>query len=414
MAIADPFAGKRILVAVSGSIAAVKVPQLVSALVQRGAEVRCLLTPSAGRLVSAVALASLSRHPCLQDADEWNPHQPRPLHIELAEWAQLVVLAPLTASTMARLVHGLADNLLASTLLACGAPRLYAAAMNTQMWQAPAVQRNWRQLLAEPSGLALAPASEGLLACDSRGAGRMLEPALLLLAAESLLLHGPGRDLQGRRILVTAGPTREALDPARFLSNPSTGLMGVLLAQAARLRGAEVRLLHGPLALDPALLEGLQCTAFVAAAELEQALGQQQAWAEAVLMAAAVADQRLRQPLAHKSAKQDLQQLMLAPDSWEPVPDLMKQLVQRRPAGQQLLGFAAHTGDLLAQAEPKLVRKGCDLLFVNPIDQPEAGFGSAINQGWLLQVDGPAQCIAPASKLAIAHQLLDAVARRLT
>ena len=139
----EPLAGRRILVAGSGSIAAVKLPQLVSALVKRGAEVRCLLSPSAAELVSPVALASLSRHRCYLDADQWSHHEPRPLHIELAEWPDLVLLVPLSASTLARLVHGLADTLLASTLMATRAPVLAAAAMNTDMWESPAVQRNW-------------------------------------------------------------------------------------------------------------------------------------------------------------------------------------------------------------------------------------------------------------------------------
>ena len=229
----DPLAGRRLLVAVSGSIAAVKVPGLVSALVQRGAQVRCVLTPSAAQLVSPVALASLSRNPCSLDHDQWAAAQPRPLHIELAAWAELVLLVPLSASSLARLVHGLADNLLASTLLACPAPLLVAAAMNTDMWEAAAVQRNWHLLKAQPQVLPLAPAAQGLLACDRQGSGRMVEPALILLAAESLLLHGPSQDLAGRRLLVTAGPTREALDPAAKRRSTSTPPWGAIRAWAA-------------------------------------------------------------------------------------------------------------------------------------------------------------------------------------
>jgi phosphopantothenoylcysteine decarboxylase/phosphopantothenate--cysteine ligase len=406
----EPLAGRRILVAVSGSIAAVKVPALVSALVQRGAQVRCVLTPSAARLVSPVALASLSRNPCLLEDHQWAAGQPRPLHIELAEWAELVLLVPLTASTLARLVHGLADNLVASTLLACRAPLLVAAAMNTDMWEAPAVQRNWQQLATLPLLLPLAPAAQGLLACDRQGVGRMVEPALILLAAESLLLHGPSQDLAGRRLLVTAGPSREAFDPARFLSNPSSGRMGVRLAQAARLRGAQVRLLHGPLEDDPALMEGLECHSFSTAAQLQQLLREQQPWAEAVLMAAAVADQRLRQPLAEKLPKQQLQDLLLRPESWEPVPDLLQELLGRRPPGQLRLGFAAYTGNGLEQARRKFESKGCDLLFANPVDQPGLGFGSDSNQGWLLTKEAEPLALGPCGKLALAHQLLGALA----
>ena len=254
----DPLAGRRILVAITGSIAAVKMPLVVSALAKRGAQVRCVLTPSAASLVSPVALASLSRHQCYLDADQWSHQAPRPLHVELAEWAELVLLAPLSATSLGRWVHGLADTLLASTLLATEAPVVAAAAMNTSMWQAPPVQRNWQALQSFERVLTLGPAS-GLLACDRQGDGRMAEPEQLLLALESLALWGWQRDWLGLGLLVSAGPTREALDPARFLSNGSTGLMGVLLAQAARLRGASVHLVHGTLQVHPGLLEGLVC-----------------------------------------------------------------------------------------------------------------------------------------------------------
>ena len=179
--------GRRILVAVSGSIAAVKTPLLVSALVKSGAQVRCVVTPSAAQLVSAVALASLSRHRCYQDDDQWDPREPRPLHVALAEWAELVIVAPLSASTLARWTQGLGDGLLASLLLACECPVVAAAAMNTGMWSQPAVRRNWALLAEDPRVLRLAPES-GLLACDRIGDGRMADPELIRLAAESALL----------------------------------------------------------------------------------------------------------------------------------------------------------------------------------------------------------------------------------
>ncbi len=394
---------------VCGSIAAVKLPQIVSALVRRGASVRCALTPSAARLVSPVALACLSRNACHGDADQWSPAEPRPLHIELAEWAELVLLAPLSATTLGRWCHGLADGLVPSTLLALEAPVLVAPAMNTAMWQAAPVQANWRELRQRPGVLAIEP-GRGLLACDRQGDGRMAEPELLLLGLESLALRGtvgPWHDWRGLHLLVSAGPTREALDPARCITNPSTGRMGVLLAQAARLRGASVDLVHGPLALEPALLEGLACTPVQSAAEMERELGLRQPAADAIAMAAAVADHRRATPLAGKLAKQELEQQLR--DGWEAVPDLLAGLVERRRPGQRILGFAAHSGDVLPQARAKFVRKGCDLLFANPIDRPGSGFAAAANEGWLL---GPAASelrLEPAAKLAIAHRLLDAL-----
>ena len=402
----DPLAGRRILVAITGSIAAVKMPLVVSALAKRGAQVRCVLTPSAASLVSPVALASLSRHQCYLDADQWSHQAPRPLHVELAEWAELVLLAPLSATSLGRWVHGLADTLLASTLLATEAPVVAAAAMNTSMWQAPPVQRNWQALQSFERVLTLGPAS-GLLACDRQGDGRMAEPEQLLLALESLALWGWQRDWLGLGLLVSAGPTREALDPARFLSNGSTGLMGVLLSQAARLRGASVHLVHGPLQVHPGLLEGLVCNPVQTAAQMQAALVAAQGQVDAIAMVAAVADHRRVEPLARKLSKQELGEFWA--EGWEEVPDLLAGLVARRPPGQTILGFAAHSGDGLAAAREKLRRKGCDWLFANPIDQPDAGFGRPTNQGWLLGPGGQEIEIQPASKHAIAHQLLTAL-----
>ena len=403
---ADPLAGRRVLVLISGSIAAVKVPGLVSALVQRGALVRCVLTPSSARLVSAVALASLSRHPCYLDEDQWSHQAARPLHIELAEWAEVVLLAPLSASSLGRWLHGLADTLLASTLLATEAPVLAAPAMNSAMWQAEPVRHNWQVLHRLERVLPLPPSS-GLLACDRLGDGRMAAPGMLLLALESLLTWGWRRDWQGRRLLVTAGPTREPLDPARCLTNPSTGRMGVLLAQAARLRGAEVELVHGPLSLDRDWLEGLHCRSITTAAELEQALAVLQPQASAIAMAAAVADHRRAAPLLDKLSKRELESQLST--GWQAVPDLLAALVERRAPGQAILGFAAFSGDGLAEAQRKLQRKGCDLLFANPIDRPGVGFGAAANEGWLLAADGRQWRLEPSGKLAVAHRLLTAL-----
>ena len=408
----DPLQGRRLLVAASGSIAAVKTPLLVSALAKKGAEVRCVVTPSAGDLVSPVALASLSRHRCYQDGDEWSPGCSRPLHIELAEWAELVLVAPLSASTLARWTHGFADGLLASILLASECPILVAAAMNTAMWRHPAVQANWQTLQAFPSVLPLQP-SAGLLACDRIGDGRMADPQLIELAAASLFKDGGKRaivrrDWQGRRLLVTAGATEERIDAARLLSNRSSGRMGVFVAQAARLRGAEVDLIHGPLQVPSAWLEGLNAHPITSSQDLERELIRHQPAADAVAMLAAVADlRRCDGGLAEKPSKQELPGVMQA--GWQEVPDLLRGLVVRRPPGQRLLGFAALTGsdeELLSRGEEKRIHKGCDLLFVNPIDRPDQGFAVDRNGGWLLG-EGTAEQLPVRSKLVLAHDLLD-------
>ena len=410
--------GRRILVAASGSIAAVKTPLLVSGLVQAGAEVRCLLTPSAEQLVSPVAMATLSRHRCYRDQDQWDPGRSRPLHIELAEWAELTVVAPLSATTLGRWSQGLADGLLASTLLACVGPVLAAVAMNTAMWKHPAVQGNWQSIQRLPGVIPLSPTA-GVLACDRHGDGRMADPMQIELAAAALFSRHEGelsvdRDWLGRRLLVSAGSTLESIDQARLISNRSSGRMGVLLAQVARLRGADVELVHGPLQIPQAWLEGLDCEPVESADQMQQALHRRQEQASALAMVAAVADlRRSGGGLPSKPPKSDLPQLL--EQGWEPVPDLLQGLVNRRPSGQRILGFAALTGaddELLLRGGEKRRRKGCDLLMVNPIDRIGEGFGENNTSGWLLG-EGLQQRVPLTSKLALAHHLLDALAEGL-
>lgn len=413
-----PLQGRRLLVAASGSIAAVKTPLLVSALVKAGAEVRCLLTASAEQLVSASALACLSRHCCYLERDQWDPACSRPLHIELAEWAELVVVAPLSATSLGRWSQGIADGLLASTLLASEVPVLAAVAMNTAMWKHPAVQRNWDTLQTFPGVLPLAPGA-GLLACDRIGDGRMVSPELIELAAASLFSRGmqhanAERDWLGRSLLVSAGPTVEPIDAARVLTNRSSGRMGVLLAQAARMRGADVVLVHGPLQVPDAWREGLHDLPVQTAAEMGELLIKHQPHADAVAMVAAVADLKRRDGgLSSKPAKNELNCLLSG--GWEDVPDLLQQLVRQRPQVQRLLGFAALSGSedvLLERGRIKLQAKGCDLLMVNPIDRPGQGFGDVRNGGWLL--GDQLQLRLPAmSKLALAHHLLTALRESL-
>ena len=405
--------GRRVLVAVSGSIAAVKTPLLVSALVKAGAEVRCLVTPSAAELVSPVALASLSRHRCYLEADQWNPTAPRPLHIELAEWAELTIVAPLSASSMARWSQGSADGLLASVLLATEGPVIAAPAMNTAMWRHPAVQGNWLQIQGFRGVLPLLPMS-GLLACDRVGDGRMVDPVLIELAAASLFSRSPGgpvanRDWSGMSVLVSAGPTQETIDKARFLSNRSSGRMGVLLAQAARFRGATVQLVHGPLDLPDAWLEGLQCTPVESSAQLGSALQLAFPTSDVLVMAAAVADLRREAASEEKMPKKQLQDVLSS--GWTEVPDLLSNLTRQRRPGQLVLGFSALTGDdkqLLEKAERKRLEKGCDLMMVNPVDRDGQGFGDQPNGGWLLG-EGLNRNLTVTTKLKLAHQLLDAL-----
>ena len=402
---ADTLPAVRILVGVSGGIATYKVCEVVSTLAKAGAEVRVILTPSAERFVSALTFATLARHEAYTDDGFWSARQARPLHIELAEWADIFLIAPLTANTLGKLAHGLADNLLTNTVLASTCPVLLAPAMNTDMWQQLSVQRNWQQVLADPRYHGVGPAA-GRLACDRIGTGRMAEPHTLLTALESLQ-HTQRRDLQGKRILISTGSTQEYIDAVRYIGNPSTGRMGIALATAATHRGAQVHLVHGPMAatLQAAIPDSVKTTAVVDAAEMEAALMAELANANWIIMAAAVADLRPRQQAAGKLAKADLPN----PLPLEPVPDIAAKLAANKKVGQTLVGFAAQTGDIVPPALAKLKRKQLDAIVANPVDQPESGFGCDRNQGIFLDTQGRKIPLPAATKLAMAHKIYDAL-----
>ncbi|MGB3299123.1 MAG: bifunctional phosphopantothenoylcysteine decarboxylase/phosphopantothenate--cysteine ligase CoaBC [Phormidesmis sp.] len=405
-----------VLIGVSGGVAAYKVCEVVSTLAKAGVVVRVMMTDQAQRFVSPVTFAALSRQAVHTDADFWSSVSQssqlslqsqltyRPLHIALGEWADALVIAPLTANTLAKLAHGLADNLLTNTVLASVCPVLLAPAMNTDMWQQKAVGRNWAQLLADDRYHAVGPGA-GRLACDRVGTGRMAEPAEIVAHITSLL-HTKGRtDLTGKQVLISAGSTHEHIDPVRFIGNPATGRMGIALALAAQHRGAQVTLVHGPLSAELAatLPAQIQTVALTSAAEMEQAMLAHLPQANWIIMAAAVADVRPLKAAASKLPKADLpSQLPL-----EFVPDIVAQLAARRAVGQTVVGFAAQTGDIVTPAIAKLKRKQLDVIVANPVDRPNAGFGSSHNEAVILSADGRQAILANSSKLQLAHQLYD-------
>ncbi|MBE9034778.1 bifunctional phosphopantothenoylcysteine decarboxylase/phosphopantothenate--cysteine ligase CoaBC [aff. Roholtiella sp. LEGE 12411] len=393
---------KRVLIGVGGGIAAYKVCELVSILFKSGIEVRVILTDSAKKFITPLTLATLSRHPAYTDDDFWQPTHSRPLHIELGEWADVLVIAPLTANTLAKLAYGMADNLLTNTVLASICPVVLAPAMNTDMWEQIAVQRNWQQLLTDSRYHGIDTAS-GLLACDRVGAGRMAEPPEILVYIQSLLHTQGKRDLAGKRVLISAGGTREYLDPVRFIGNPATGKMGLALAQAALHRGASVTLVHGPAHWDVPL--GVQAIPVVSAEQMQQVMLEYLANADVIVMSAAVADVKPKDYSTKKLPKRSLPQAL----PLEPVPDIVAQLAQLKQPHQILIGFAAQTGDIITPAWEKLQRKKLDAIVANPIDQPDSGFGSDYNQAIFLDKQGCQTAIAPCSKLEMAHQLFDFV-----
>lgn len=395
--------GRRILIGLSGGIAAYKICEVASTLAKAGAEVRAILTDAAQEFITPLTLAALCRHPAYTDQSFWQPSQGRPLHIELGEWAEVLLLAPMTANTLGKLAGGLADNLLTNTVLASTCPVLMAPAMNTDMWQQLAVQRNWQLVQADPRFHTVGPGS-GILACDRVGAGRMAEAAEILAHVQSLLLTGGQWDLVGRRILISAGGTREYLDPVRFIGNPATGKMGIALAQAAQHRGATVTLVHGPMEPDVlAGLQGIQRQPVVSAAEMHQAMLTAFSDADWTLMAAAVADVQPAAYSPHKLPKRDLPEAL----PLTAVPDIVADLSHHRQPHQRLIGFAAQTGDIVPPALDKLRRKNLDAIAANPIDQPESGFGGDRNQAVLIDRWGRQVTIPLCSKLHLAHQIYD-------
>ena len=397
--------GRKILIGVGGGIAAYKVCEVVSTLAKAGAAVRVILTDRAQQFITPLTLATLARHPAYTDADFWQPTHARPLHIELGEWAEMLLLAPLTANTLGKLVYGLADNLLTNTVLASVCPVLLAPAMNTDMWEQQSVQRNWQQIQTDPRYHSIDP-SAGVLACDRVGKGRMAEPPKILAHLESLLHTGGQRDLTGKHVLISAGGTRELIDPVRFIGNPSTGKMGIALAQAALHRGASVTLVHAP--MDTSLLKvlsGVRLVPIVSAAEMQQAMTTYLPQADWIIMSAAVADVRPATYHAEKLPKRSL------PDSLPlaSVPDIVAELSHLKQPYQKLVGFAAQTGDFVTPAREKLQRKNLDAIAANPIEQPNSGFGSDQNQAVFLDRQGRKEAIEPCSKLQMAHRLLDFV-----
>ena len=406
--------GKKILVAVTGSIAAVKAPILVSRLIKAGAEVKCVITQSATNLVSPLSLSTLSRNKCYQDKDQWADSQTKPLHIALAEWAELIIVAPLSATSLSRFTSGSADGLLASILLASQSQIIMAAAMNTSMWEHQSVKKNWNYVKNIDQVITLEP-SEGLLACDRVGDGKMVSLDIIELASESaFIFHEENKfltkDLKDIRFLISAGPTVEALDAVRQITNRSSGKMGVFIAQAAKLRGAEVDLVHGPVSIQQDLLEGLNTYPVRSSNEMGAKIDYLQPSAQVIVMAAAISDFKNNSPSEQKISKEFFLKSIF--DNLEMTSDIIKNQTRKKLENQIFLGFAAETGsdnEIIEKGEKKRVSKGCDFLMTNPIDRAGQGFDENFNSGFLLGPKKMVKKLSFSTKLAISHQLLDEI-----
>ncbi len=397
---------RRIVLGVCGGIAAYKAAEVARRLQERGFRVQVAMTASAREFVTPLTFAALTNEKVVTDlfatASGDETLQSAIEHIEVARAADLLLIAPATADMLAKLALGLADDFLSTMHLAYTGPILVAPAMNVNMWNHPATQRNLRTL--RERGVQVIEPEEGDLACGMTGPGRLAEPEAIAAAADQLLAGGS--DLAGATVLITAGPTREPVDPVRYLSNRSSGRMGYALAAEARSRGARVLLVSGPTALPtPAGVERIDVET---AAEMYEATVSRIEQADAMILAAAVADYRPACSASQKVKKS------AAPGALELelTQDILAECGRRK--GERLLvGFAAETEHLEANAREKLERKGCDLLVANLVGREGTGFDAAENEGLLLHREGLVETLPRESKPAMARRILDAVAANL-
>ncbi|HWU41279.1 MAG TPA: bifunctional phosphopantothenoylcysteine decarboxylase/phosphopantothenate--cysteine ligase CoaBC [Candidatus Acidoferrum sp.] len=389
--------GKRILLGVSGSIAAYKAVELLREFMKREAEVQVVMTEAATRFVAPLTFETLSRQPVLLDMFTL-AYNSRIGHIEATRRADVFVVAPATAQTIARMALGLADDFLSCIFLASRCPVLVAPAMDSDMYQHVAVQENLARL--RDRGVHIVEPGHGELASGLVGPGRLAELPEILAAVERLI--SPTSDLEGQVILVTAGPTREPLDPVRYLSNRSSGKMGYAIAEAAAARGAKVILVSGPTALP--VPHGVDVIHVETAQQMYDAVLAKFPAVAVVVKAAAVADYRPKLVAGRKIKKDErVPELTL-----ESTPDILAEIGKRK-AGQILVGFAAETEDLVANARKKLGRKNLDLMVANDVGQPGAGFDGDTNIVKILDAQGSVEELPLQAKRSVADRILDRV-----
>lgn len=371
---------RRIVLAVTGGIAAYKTPGLVRLLASYGCQVRVVMTQAAESFVSPMVLETLSGNRVWRQSDFLSVSGGSQIpHIQLAQWAEAVIVAPCTAHHLAAAAVGLGDSLVAATLLATKAPVLFFPAMNSQMLAHPATEENIRTLARR--GAFVAGAENGPLACGEEGPGRMPEPEEIVRQLWRVL--SPASDLSGRRVLITAGPTREYLDPVRFISNPSTGKMGAALAWTAVLRGASVEVVAGPTSVQ--FPKEASVTRVVSALEMFQAVKDRAASADFIVASAAVSDYRPESSSPRKIKRESVERVERA---FVQNPDIIAWAGANKRPGQILVGFAAETDDVLVHAQGKLERKKLDFIAANDLTSAGSGFGADTNTVTLLDRSG--------------------------
>ncbi len=390
---------KTVVVGVTGGIACYKAAALCSKLTQRGYNVEVVLTKNATEFIGPHTFESLTHNRAMVDTFDRN-FQSHVEHVALADKADVLIVAPATANIIAKAAHGIADDMLSTTILACNCPKLIAPAMNTRMYENPVTQDNLATL--RRYGWEVIEPASGRLACGAVGKGKMPEPEALLEAVDHAARYE--KDLRGLKVLVTAGPTREALDPVRFLSNHSTGKMGYEVARAAAARGARVTLISGPTALTPPAY--VETVPVVSALDMFEAVKARAAEQDVIIKTAAVADYRPAQFHGEKMKKGG------GPLSLElaRTDDILGWLGQNRREGQFLCGFSMETENLLENSRAKLLKKGLDMICANSLREEGAGFGGETNVLTLITREG-AEPLPKMTKEEAAHQVLDAVAR---
>ena len=389
--------GKTVLLGVTGSIAAYKTASLASMLVKKGVKVHVLMTKNAAHFINPITFESLTGNKCLVDTFDRN-FEFSVEHVALAKQADVVMIAPASANVIGKIAHGIADDMLTTTVMACRCKKILAPAMNTNMYENPILQDNLD--ICRRYGMEVITPAWGYLACGDTGAGKMPEPETLFeyilqeLACE--------KDLAGKTVLVTAGPTREAIDPVRYITNHSTGKMGYAIARAAARRGAEVTLVSGPVDLKAPL--GVKLVPVVSAKDMFDAVTSVSLEQDAIIKAAAVADYRPTVVGAEKTKKSDGNMNI----ELERTDDILAWLGAHRREGQVLCGFSMETQNMLENSRAKLVKKNVDMIVANSLRTAGAGFGTDTNIVTVITKDG-AEELALMSKDQVAHELLNRI-----
>lgn len=393
--------GKTVVLGVTGGIAAYKSAALTSLLVKAGAQVQVIMTEHARQFIAPLTFESLTGRRCLTDTFDRN-HEYSTEHVELAKEADVVMIAPATANIIAKIAHGMADDMLTTTVLACDCPKIVAPAMNTRMYENPVTQDNMRKL--EEYGMTIAHPTSGHLACGDIGKGKMLEPEELFQYI--LMACAFEKDMAGKHVLVTAGATQEALDPVRYITNHSSGKMGYSLAKISALRGAEVMLVSGHTALAaPLFAERVSVTS---AEDMFRAVTERSEWADIIIKAAAVADYRPAAVSSEKIKKSDDQMSI----GLERTQDILGYLGAHKRDGQFLCGFAMETQDLLENASQKLKKKNADMIVANNLKVTGAGFAGDTNVVTLITENG-AEEQELMSKEEVAGVILDKIMEKI-